>query len=367
MIIPINPWPGAPGRGYRGRVLAPPDGLSDAVLASALGHGWGIAVASVEYRAVGWGSHHWDVANAAGARWFVTADDLEEKRLWEDGPAAAQFGRLRAALTAAQDLRDCGRTFVVAAVPARDGAPLTLVSGRFAVAVYPFVSGQAFTWGEFSSPEHRLGVLALLAAVHTAPADASRQALADDFTVPHRAALEAALGPVGETDRGPGDREPGGSGPYARPAALLLRQNAAPVRRLLARYDDLVRQARSRPSETVLTHGEPHAGNTMLTAGGWVLIDWDTALVAPRERDLWHLDRGDPADFETYADATGVSPIPSLLELYRLRWDIADIASYASEFRRPHAGTANDDKSWRLLSSLIQRVSGRDLSRRPDG
>src|SRR5215469_15229800 len=99
LIIPINPSPEAPGRGYRGRVLAPPDDLPDAVLASALGHGWGIAVASVEYRAVGWGSHHWDVADTAGARWFVTADDLEEKRLWEDGPAAAQFGRLRAALT----------------------------------------------------------------------------------------------------------------------------------------------------------------------------------------------------------------------------------------------------------------------------
>src|SRR5215472_6201373 len=157
-----------------------------------------MAIASVAYRAVGWGSHHWDVADAAGSRWFVTADDLEEKRLWEDGPTA-QCGRLRAALTAAGDLRDCGRTFVVAPVPARNGALLALVSGRFATAVYPFVGGQAFTWGEFSSAEHRLGVLALLAAVHTAPAAASRHALADDFTVPHRAALEAALGPARET------------------------------------------------------------------------------------------------------------------------------------------------------------------------
>ena len=353
----------APGGGYRGRVLAPPDDLPDAVLASALEHSWAMAIASVEYRAVGWGSHHWDVADAAGSRWFVTADDLEEKRLWEDGPTA-QCGRLRAALTAAGDLRDCGRTFVVAPVPARNGALLALVSGRFATAVYPFVGGQAFTWGEFSSAEHRLGVLALLAAVHTAPAAASRHALADDFTVPHRAALEAALGPARETA---GCRPPADCGPYARPAGLLLRQNAAPVRRLLARYDDLVRQARSRPSRTVLTHGEPHAGNTMLTAGGWVLIDWDTALVAPRERDLWHLDRGDPADFDAYAEATGVGPIPSLLDLYRLRWDIADIASYASEFRRPHAGTANDNKSWQLLNSLMERVSGPEACGRPDG
>jgi spectinomycin phosphotransferase/16S rRNA (guanine(1405)-N(7))-methyltransferase len=100
---------------------------------------------------------------------------------------------------------------------------------------------------------------------------------------------------------------------------------------------------------------------------GWVLIDWDTVPVAPRERDLWHLDRGDPADFEAYAGATAVSPVRSLLDLYRLRWDIADIANYASEFRRPHAGTANYDQSWRLLNSLIERVSGPDSCGRPHG
>ena len=32
----------------------------------------------------------------------------------------------------------------------------------------------------------------------------------------------------------------------------------------------------------VLTHGEPHPGNTMRTVDGWRLIDWDTALVAHR-------------------------------------------------------------------------------------
>ncbi len=34
----------------------------------------------------------------------------------------------------------------------------------------------------------------------------------------------------------------------------------------------------------VLTHGEPHPGNTLMTNGGWVVVDWDTTLIA--ERDL---------------------------------------------------------------------------------
>jgi hypothetical protein len=330
-------------------MLTPPDDLPAAALVPALGRWWGMAVASMEYRAVGWGSHHWEVADEAGARWFVTADELENKRLSESEPLAAGFERLRASLAAARDLRDCGHTFVVAPVPARDGEPLARVGGRFGVAVYPFVDGQSFEWGEFSSPAHRLGVLGLLVAIHTALAAASRRALADDFAVPHRDELEAACDPVGDG---------GDCGPYARPASLLVRQNAAPIRRLLARYDELVMQARSQPARAVLTHGEPHPGNTMLTADGWLLIDWDTVLVAPPERDLWSLDPGDGTILDAYASATGIIPLPSLLELYRLRWEVADIAVDVSRFRRPHAGSIDDGKSWELLSSLIKRVSG---------
>ena len=219
------------------------------------------------------------------------------------------------------------------------------------MAVYPFVKGQAFEWGEFSSREHRLAVAALVAAVHTAPSGASRYTLADDFALPQRDALEAACDPA---------REAANCGPYTRAASLLLRRHAAPVRRLLGRYDKLAGRAQAMPDRTVLTHGEPHAGNTMQTSDGWVLIDWDTALVAPPERDLWDLGGGDPAALESYARSTGISPLPWLLDLYRLRWDLTDLALYASDFRRPHAGTADDDRSWELLSSLVRRVSRED-------
>jgi spectinomycin phosphotransferase/16S rRNA (guanine(1405)-N(7))-methyltransferase len=95
----------------------------------------------------------------------------------------------------------------------------------------------------------------------------------------------------------------------------------------------------------------------MLTSAGWLLIDWDTALVAPPERDLWSLDPGDGSALAAYADATGVTPLAAMLELYRIRWDLADIAVDVSRFRRPHPGSADDDQSWQLLRSLVTRVS----------
>jgi spectinomycin phosphotransferase/16S rRNA (guanine(1405)-N(7))-methyltransferase len=329
-------------------VLTPPDGLPEAALATMLERWWGLAAASVTYLALGWGSHHWEVTDTAGRRWFVTMDELQHKRLSADEPLTAGFERLRAALAAATDLRSGGAAFVVAPVPTVDGEPLARVSDGFGGAVYPFIDGQRFDWGEFSSPAHRLGVLGLVAAVHMAPAAARRHALADDYAVPCRDELEASCAPDGEA---------ADCGPYARPAALLLRQHAAPVGRLLARYDELVRQARSRPTAAVLTHGEPHPGNTMLTADGWLLIDWDTALVAPPERDLWSLDPGDGTILDAYARATGVRPQPYLLDLYRLRWDIADVAVEVSRFRRPHAGSIDDDEAWKLLRANVEDIS----------
>lgn len=146
------------------------------------------------------------------------------------------------------------------------------------------------------------------------------------------------------------------SGPYARPLARLLAEHAAPVRRLLRRYDELVAAARALPSRNVLTHGEPHPGNTMLTADGWRLIDWDTVLIAPPERDLWDLDPGDGSVLDAYAAATGVTPLPGLLDLYRLGWDVRDMACDTAWLLRPHTGTVNDAKTWKGLSELIRRA-----------
>lgn len=330
-------------------MLTPPAGLPGAALVPALERWWGIRTATLEYRPVGWGSHHWEVADQTGARWFVTADELENKRLSQREPLEGGFRRLRAALAAARDLRDCGHTYAVAPVAARDGEPLARVGGGFGVAVYPFIDGQSYRWGEFASPAHRLGVLGLLTALHTAPAAARRHALADDFTVPHRDGLEAACDPADD---------PGDCGPCTRPVAQLLQRHAAAIRRVLGRYDQLVAQARAQPARAVLTHGEPHPGNTMLTAGGWLLIDWDTALVAPPERDLWSLDPGDGTILEAYTQATGVTPLAPLLDLYRLGWDISDLALEVSRFRRPHTGSAEDDKAWELVKLLVGRLSG---------
>ena len=331
-------------------MLAAPGDLNETALTEALLGGWGIQAAALTYLAVGWGSHHFDVTAAGGARWFVTVDELERKRDGDQESLDDGFDRLTASLRSAVALRAAGRAFAVAPEPAAGGAPAVRFGGRFAVAVYPFTAGESFGWGRWT-PALRAGMLAMIAEVHLAPPAARAHARPDEFRVPFLSLVEEVID----------GRGPGGQGPYARPAADLLRRHAAGIGGLLGRYRELAAFARGRPGRSVLTHGEPHPGNALLTADGWRLVDWDTALTAPPERDLWHLEAasevtGDGSILAAYAAATGVPPLPELIELYRLRWDLADLAADASRCFQPHGDGPDDVKTWELLQSLVGAI-----------
>jgi spectinomycin phosphotransferase/16S rRNA (guanine(1405)-N(7))-methyltransferase len=339
-------------------VLTPPRGLSDNDLVSALADGWNLGVASIEYRAVGFGSHHWSVIDTCGTRWFANVDELGAPGQAPDEPPSQVLHRLRASFATATALGDHGLDFVVAPIPAHDGRALIPLGDRFAVSLYPFIDGQSFNSGEYSSPDHRDAVLDMIVAVHTSPRTTWRDAARDDFTIAHRADLENVRTGTG-TGTGTGTCGVEHSGPYAQRAASLLEANDAPIRRSLKSYDALVEEARSYADRSVLTHGEPHAGNTMLTPDGWKLIDWDTALVAPPERDLRTIDPGDGSILAAYHQATGATPLPSMIELYALQWDLAELAEYWNQFRNPHEGDDNDHEGWQNLREVIDHVGRR--------
>ncbi|MGN6792532.1 MAG: phosphotransferase [Streptosporangiaceae bacterium] len=328
-------------------MLTPPDGLSEKLLIAVLAKHWRLEVASIVYRALGFGSHHWEVVDSAGATWFVTVDELRRRRQSLEEPLDATVERLRHALTVALGLRARGYEFVVAPVASRRDEPVVRAKD-FAIAVYPFVTGTSFDWGAFSSMAHRQAVLEMVVAVHEACPAARQPAHADEYAVPNRDELEAVLdGTNGGLD---------GAGPYAGPMTRLVGRSEAAIRVMLDHYDELAGLARATTSRSVLTHGEPHPGNTMLADDGWRLIDWDTALVAPPERDLWMLDPGDGSVLAAYAAATGVEPVAGLLELYRIRWDLTDLGSEVSRFLLPHEGTAEDEKAWQILVGLVGEI-----------
>ena len=330
-------------------MLAPPKGLTEEALAAALARGWGIEVAGLEYRALGFGSHHWEVVEAGGGRWFVTVDELARRRTVQSETNAQVQARLAASVGAARALKNSSTRyeFIVAPIPSLDGAVLLSVGDGFCTSVYPLLEGESFTWGPFRHDDQLGAVVSMLIDLHNAPLGRTLGAPQDDYRVQRRDELERALAEGADAP----DR-----GPYSLALAELITRNAPPLRAVLQKYDELVAEA-ARSAPRVLTHGEPHAGNTMLTIDGWKLIDWDTAALAPPERDLWNLDPGDGSAFSGYAEATGYRPRPPLIELYKLRWDLDDVSLFAAELRGDHIEDANTTMSWENVQGLVRSLA----------
>ncbi|WP_091648169.1 hypothetical protein [Micromonospora pallida] len=52
-----------------------------------------------------------------------------------------------------------------------------------------------------------------------------------------------------------------------------------------------------------------------------------------------------------------MTPRPAMLELYRLQWDVKDLAVDVDRFRRPHTGSPDDDATWRILRRLVRHLA----------
>jgi spectinomycin phosphotransferase len=249
------------------------------------------------------------------------------------------------ALTTAAALHKSGFDFVIAPEPSRNGTITEQLGERYVIALYRHVEGQSHPWSAFPGPSERLAVLDRLVHIHNTTPDVCTGALYDDFVIPGRDELEMALHDP-EMEWGPG--------PFADAARVLLAHHGRAVTAALEWYDGLVETVLSRSGPMVLTHGEPHRGNTIDTASGVVLIDWDTALLAPPERDLWILINEDPGIADAYTACTGVAVDDGAVDMYRWWWDLCEVSLFAADLRRPHRCSADTRIASEQLTRLLQ-------------
>lgn len=322
-------------------MLNPPSDLGLAALTATLAH-WGLAPADLEYAPLGFGSHHWIATDSAGERRFVTVDEGEPVTPGRPDP----FATLRTAMSTVRALADRGLEFVVAPLPSRGGSVVEAIDTRYAVAVFPFVSGRRFDWEDRLPPVLEAELVSHLARLHQQAPGSDLTPRVDDFGVPHRRMLDSILE----------GRRPDETGPYTRRMAGLIIDSAPSLLSALRRHDRMVALALSGKVRAVITHGEPHQGNTIDTTAGLRLVDWDTTLLAPRERDLWRLGGAGGDLIRAYEEETGSRVEPAWLEIYRVRWDLADLAAYTRQFARAHPGDANDDASWGWMQALVEHL-----------
>ncbi len=323
-------------------MFAEPAELDRERLRHVLAANWGIDAAHVSYEPVGFGTHHYRVVARDGTAWFVNVDELAAKTALGSTGAQVIDGLERSLGTAAA-LREAGLEFVHGP-RRRTGGSVVAPMGEFAVSVFSFIVGTSYPYGDFPTDVLRRRALAALGRMHAAtsalPLDLTRR---DNLMVPNRSAFESARR---ELDRA------WSGGRYAEPTRALVQAALGHIDGLLARYDALVPAVLSTSDSWVVTHGEPHAGNVMTTVDdALTLIDWDTAALAPRERDLWMIQPRDEEDWAAYGVASGADPIA--MELYRLAWELSEICGYTAGFHAPHVDDENTGVAWRSLQGYL--------------
>jgi len=303
-----------------------PEELDQAALLLSLAEGWGFEAEVADYADVGFGSYHWLVTDAAGARGFVTVDDLDRKP-WLGDTRAAAFAGLRLAFNTAVALRDGGLAFVVAPIPASGGETVRRLGSRYTVALFPVVDGTAGQFGPHESADERAAVTAMLARLHGATAAVRGVPRPSELGVPGRRQLESALREVDAVWAG---------GPLSDPARRVLAAHASDVEALLAAEVRLGAEVAARSTNWVVTHGEPHPGNVMRSGEELLLVDWDTVALAPPERDLWLVAGEQEDELDLYTAATGHPVDAGAITFYKLAWELADLAAFVDLFRSPH-------------------------------
>ncbi len=279
----------------------PPNVTDDEVLAAVREH-WTDEADGVAHLPVGFGAHHWAATVRGRRTHFLTLDALSGKH---------DAASLEAAYAVASGLM-FPLDFVVAPMPSHGGR-LTVPFAGGALSVTPWINGE--------TPE-RLDLevtSAMLTRLHAVSAPAGLR----PWTPVTPPSLPEDLV---ELTRAPWD-----SGPYGERARGALRARLDAVADWSATYHALAELARRKP--WVITHGEPHERNQVVTLGKTRLVDWETVLLAPAERD-WRtlVERGLPM--------TGLEG--SMLDLFDLEWRLDEISQYAAWFAAPHTGTASD-------------------------
>jgi spectinomycin phosphotransferase len=241
-------------------------------------------------------------------------------------------------------LHDQGIPQIIAPIPTRTQQLWTSLDS-FNLILYPFVEGQ--NGFELALSDHQWAELGTaLKHIHTialAPALLSRLKR-ERYTPRWRDSLKTFLARA-KTEKF--------DDPTAIKLAALLNDKRDILLKVVGRSEQLAQALQAKPLENVLCHTDIHGGNVLLTANNELyLVDWDTPMLAPKERDLmfvsgaigdiWYVTAGESRFFEGYGQAD-IDPIA--LTYYRYERCIEDLAVTCEGIFLTDAGGADREQS----------------------
>jgi spectinomycin phosphotransferase len=251
-----------------------------------------------------------------------------------------RVGAREAGLLAPRYLRDQGVARVVAPLAGRDDRLWQAVEG-FALMLYPFLNARTGTaqgltdkqWRDFGD---------MLRQVHRDEAALPRElrtVLPRETFVPEwREALEAVAGRVAKS---------AGADPWTQALREFWGAHRGEIEAVLARAEALGKAARAEAPGCVLCHADAHTWNVLVDEDEQIwLVDWDEAVLAPRERDLMFVIGGigaglvSPRQTELFFEGYGQAAVDARrLAYYRAAWAVNDLGAFGAQVcLEPEAG-----------------------------
>lgn len=279
----------------------------------------------VTYMPVGIGAHHWQVIAGGAPILFATLNGQADRR------SVDQLERACASINA---LVGAGFSAGIAPLRSRSGT-LTVPLGPGVLCVTPWLEGRNPTYAETLKPGHVLRVTGLLQDLH------SREAPEGIPEWHPRVEPDLVESLANRT------RLPWNAGPFGEVARTRILAAMDVIRDSLREYFLIAELAMNSRQRWVVTHGEPHWANQFLVGDNLFLIDWDTIAMGPPEVDAVNL----PPSARL---ALGCDE--RFLRMFRLEWQLMEIAEYANRFENQHDGTEDDELALEKLNRELRPV-----------
>ncbi|HEX6110059.1 MAG TPA: aminoglycoside phosphotransferase family protein [Ktedonobacteraceae bacterium] len=179
--------------------------------------------------------------------------------------------------------------------PTINGA-LYAIHELFLFALYTFINGDTFADAYPMSPTLVQKISQALAALHTIqlPKDLQERSPQDSLTAPFDASLLADLASLQAITSQ--------DALYLQRLREVVWPRREQIRAFLAHSQEYARKAHQTPVSSVACHGDAWGGNMIMSPSGQLtLLDWESAVMAPPERDAFkYIGYTDGPDFTAF-------------------------------------------------------------------
>ncbi len=248
-------------------------------------------------------------------------------------------------------LGDQGVAPIIAPIPTRTGH-LWANLDVFKVVLYPFVEGRNGYQIRLTDQQW-FAFGAALKAIHTAavPPELARSLPRETYSPVWRDIVKAFQRRA---------KEDVFTEPTAVKMAAFLQDKQDVISELVSRAERFAHMLQTRDLPFVVCHADIHAANILINGSGTLyIVDWDTLILAPKERDLMFVggaqfgeDRTADQEEALFYQGYGPTQIdPFALAYYRFERIIEDIAAYSEQILATDEGGKDREKGLRHLAN----------------